>query len=131
MVSDYYVELGLFGYDDRHLLCEAENCIAPNNPCSKSSLTAAGTSAAATELLRSNMPETSGVFAERRLRLRSSMETNFNAVTGANESLITLSGEVGLSTVGTTAAGFATGVGEAKFALDFLTFAYGMGTCIH
>ena len=54
----------------------------------------------------------------------------FNAVTGANESLITLSGEVGLSTVETTAAGFATGVGEAKFALDFLTFAYGVGTCI-
>ena len=54
----------------------------------------------------------------------------FNAVTGANDSLITLSGEVGLSTVGTTAAEFATGVGEAKFALDFLTFAYGVGTCI-
>jgi hypothetical protein len=49
----------------------------------------------------------------------------FNAVTGANDSLITLSGEVGLSTVGTTAAEFATGVGEAKFALDLLTFAYG------
>lgn len=54
----------------------------------------------------------------------------FNAVTGANESLVTLSGEVGLSAVGTTAAEFATGVGEAKFAFDFLTFAYGVGTCI-
>jgi RHS repeat-associated protein len=54
----------------------------------------------------------------------------FNAVTGANDSLITLSGEVGLSTVGTTAAEFATGVGEAKFALDLLTFAYGVGSCI-
>lgn len=54
----------------------------------------------------------------------------FNAVTGANESLVTLSGETALSTAGTTAAEFASGVGEAKFALDFLTFAYGVGTCI-
>ena len=54
----------------------------------------------------------------------------FNAATGANQSLLTLSGEVGLGTTGLTAAEFATGVGEAKFALDFVTFAYGLGTCI-
>ena len=51
-----------------------------------------------------------------------------NAVTGANESLVTLSGEVGLSTVGTTAAEFATGVGEAKFALDTVTYLEAVGT---
>ena len=61
---------------------------------------------------------------------RAALSSAFNAVTGADESLITLSGETALSTVGTTAAEFATGVGEAKFALDFLTFAVGVGTCI-
>jgi RHS repeat-associated protein len=53
----------------------------------------------------------------------------FNAVTGANESLVTLSGEVGLSTVGTTAAEFATGVGEAKFALDTVTYLASLAAC--
>ena len=54
----------------------------------------------------------------------------FNAATGANQTLVTLSGEVALGTTGLTAAEFASGVGEAKFALDFLTFAYGVATCI-
>ena len=53
----------------------------------------------------------------------------FNAVTGANESLVTLSGEVGLSTVGTTAAEFATGVGEAKFALDTVSYLGSLAAC--
>jgi RHS repeat-associated protein len=53
----------------------------------------------------------------------------FNAVTGANESLVTLSGEVGLSAVGTTAAEFATGVGEAKFALDTVSYLGSLAAC--
>jgi hypothetical protein len=53
----------------------------------------------------------------------------FDAVTGANESLMALSGEVGLSTVGTTAAEFATGVGEAKFALDTVTYLASLAAC--
>jgi hypothetical protein len=53
----------------------------------------------------------------------------FNAVTGANETIITLSGEVSLSTVGTTAAEFATGVGEAKFILDGVTYLGSLAAC--
>src|ERR1700722_18710296 len=55
--------------------------------------------------------------------------TVFNAVTGANETIVTLSGEVSLSTVGTTAAEFATGVGEAKFALDAITYVGSLTAC--
>jgi hypothetical protein len=53
----------------------------------------------------------------------------FNAVTGANESLITLSGETALSAVGTTAADFVTGVGIAKFVFDAASYGAGLVSC--
>ena len=46
----------------------------------------------------------------------------FDAVTGADSSLITLSGEVSLSSAGMTATEFIPIVGEAKFAYDAATY---------
>lgn len=53
----------------------------------------------------------------------------FDAVTGADSSLITLSGEASLASTAMTGAEFATGVGEAKFIYDGLTYFGSMGLC--
>lgn len=56
------------------------------------------------------------------LATNSMVESTFNAVTGADSSLITLSGEVSLSSTAMTATEFIPFVGEAKFAYDAATF---------
>ncbi len=53
----------------------------------------------------------------------------YNGVTGAGETLTTLTGEVGLSSATMTAAEFATGVGIAKFVYDSLTYVGGGVGC--
>ena len=53
----------------------------------------------------------------------------YNAVTGAGETLTTLSGEVGLSSATMTAAEFASGVGIAKFVYDSLSYGAGLLGC--
>ena len=46
----------------------------------------------------------------------------FSAVTGAGQTIQTLNGAASLASTGLEAAEFATGVGEAKFAYDALTY---------
>jgi hypothetical protein len=46
----------------------------------------------------------------------------FNAVTGADSSLVSLSGEASLASTAIMGAEFATGFGEAKFIYDGITF---------
>ena len=53
----------------------------------------------------------------------------YNGVTGAGETLTTLSGEVGLSSATMTAAEFATGVGEFKFGYDLFSYVGGLAAC--
>jgi hypothetical protein len=69
--------------------------------------------------------------------VRGAMISNaFDAITGADSSLVTLSGEVSLSSAFAPAAEFATagaelatGVGEAKFLYDGITFGASFLAC--
>jgi hypothetical protein len=55
--------------------------------------------------------------------VRSAMIGNaFDAIAGADSSLVSLSGEASLASTAMTGAEFATGVGEAKFIYDGITF---------
>jgi RHS repeat-associated protein len=53
----------------------------------------------------------------------------FNAITGADSSLVSLSGEASLASTTMTGAEFATGFGEAKFIYDGLTYFGSMALC--
>jgi len=53
----------------------------------------------------------------------------FSSVTGAGQTLTTLGGEVSLASTAVTAAEFASGVAEVKFAYDALSYAAGLFVC--
>jgi len=53
----------------------------------------------------------------------------FDAVTGADSSIISLSGGASLASTAMTGAEFATGFGEAKFIYDGLTYFGSLGLC--
>ena len=55
--------------------------------------------------------------------------TAWSSITGAGQTLTTLGGEASLASTTITAAEFASGVAEAKYAYDFLTYAGGAAAC--
>lgn len=55
--------------------------------------------------------------------------TAFDEVTGATDTMVTLSGEASMASAAMTGAEFATGFGEAKFAYDFATYAGAYAGC--
>ena len=56
-------------------------------------------------------------------------KTAWSSVTGAGQTLTTLGGEVSLASTAVTAVEFASGVAEAKYAYDLLTYAIGLSVC--
>jgi hypothetical protein len=55
--------------------------------------------------------------------------TVFKIVTGSGQTIQTLNGAASLASTGMEAAEFASGVGEVKFAYDFLTWAGSLASC--
>ncbi len=56
-------------------------------------------------------------------------KTAWSSVTGAGQTLTTLGGEASLASTAVTAAEFASGVAEAKYAYDALSYATGLFVC--
>jgi hypothetical protein len=55
--------------------------------------------------------------------------TAWSSITGAGQTLVSLGGEASLASTAITAAEFASGVAEAKYAYDFASYLTGLGAC--